>query len=403
MKFRPQMVVFAAFALLGSTALSREMASPEVLTKKINGQVKGFLERKEMAGAVTLVAKDGKIIHHEAHGLADIESEREVEKDSVFRIHSMSKAITTAAALMLWEEGKFELNDQVAEWVPAFRDKEGFKDITVRDLMRHTSGLTYDFTGGPKIKAAHRKADLWNGDLERFSERVTMIPLAHAPNEKWTYGVSTDLLGHLVEVWSGQRLDDFMLERIFEPLGMKDTGFHLPESKRERLASLYQRTLLGGLKPATPFLGYDKFERPPLCAGGAGLVSTAEDYFQFLQMVLDGGERKGKRFLKPETIKLMTTNQLPEPIENISFGPEQRTGIGFGLGFNVVTREKGPWAPDALLGEFGWGGAASCHYWVLPSDRIVVITLEQTFPYGWSLEKELKETIYDSFGAGESK
>lgn len=345
-------------------------------------KVKEMIAGNELAGGVVLVAQHGKVVYLQAFGEADLNSHKPMKTDTIFRIHSMTKSIVTAAALMLYEEGKFDLDDPVAKYIPAFGERKDLTKMTVKNLMTHTSGLSYSV-----------KKEVWNGDLEQFADNIAAAPLAHEPNTDWTYGVSIDILGRLVEIWSGDSLDDFLATRIFKPLEMNDTGFFVPKSKADRLATLYKRSK-SGLEVVPTSDDKDRFVRPKLLSGGGGLVSTATDYFRFLNMIQNEGKVGDERFLKKKTVALMTSDQLPSTIGHIHFGDQQRIGVGFGLGFSVVKEESDKWDADGRLGEYGWGGAASCHYWVLPKEDLVVITLEQTMPYQWSLEKALKPLIY---------
>ncbi len=398
MRTRLFVTLLTPFFLLLTCLSARAKEAPKSDTRfaAIAPAVDAFIRQKKLAGAVTLVAQEGEILHLQAHGLADIASEKPMATDAIFRIHSMTKAIVTAAALMLYEESRFAFDDPVSKYLPAFAGRADLSQITVRSLMRHTSGLSYAFTAPQEIARKQMAANIWSGDLEDFAQRLATVPLVHPPDQGWTYGVSIDVLGYLIETWSGMRLDDFLKERIFDPLGMVDTGFYVPEPKRDRLAALYTLTEDGDLIPANSPFSFDLFTRPKLCSGGGGLLSTATDYFRFLQMILDAGSVDGTQLLSADSVALMTTNQLPKQIPSISVTGEKRTGIGFGFGFSVVTVEAGDWDPDGKLDEFGWGGAASCHYWVSPQDRLIVVTLEQTQPYGWTLEWGLKPMIYEA-------
>lgn len=371
----------------------------------INRAVASLLTDKKLAGAVTLVAQDGKIRCLQPHGLRSLETESPMTVDTIFRIHSMTKAIVSAAALQQWEKGKYQLSDPVSKFIPAFEKvtvltkggepQSAKKPITIEDLFRHTSGLAYGFSAPPELVDLYGKAKLWGGDWEQFNSELTQIPLVHEPGESWTYGVSTDVLGQLVEIWSGKTLDAYLAEHFFGPLQMTDTGFWIEDEADVKRFATMHLTSEGGIKVGNDPLGQKYLTKPSIMSGGGGLVSTATDYYQFLQMIADGGKRHGQTFLKPETVALMTSNQLPESIANIFFGEEQRTKIGFGLGFSIVTGESRDWDEAAPVGEFGWGGAASCHYWVSPQDdNLIVITLEQTQPYNWNLERTLKPVIY---------
>ena len=385
---------------------SRGEVADEKVTPAVAEAMAGLLEERKLAGAVTLVARDGEVIHLQAHGVRALESGEAMSTDTIFRIHSMTKAIVSAAALQLLEKGKYRLDDPIGQYLPAFANstvaaaggggaRPAENSIRVIDLFRHTSGLPYGFTAPPGLVGAYSAPKLWGGDLENFCDELAKLPLVHEPGEGWTYGVGTDVLGRLIEVWSGQPLDRYLAEQFFEPLGMTDTGFWIePGEARERFAAPHQ-SAPGGVKPGKDPLGQQYLQAPKLISGGGGLVSTASDYHAFLQMIADGGSAGGRTYLEPETVALMTKNQLPDDIPHIAFGEEERFAIGFGLGFSVVTGKSTGWDEDAPLEEFGWGGAASCHYWVSPEDNnLLVITLEQTVPYNWNLERTLKPVIY---------
>ncbi len=361
------------------------VVADEKITAAVNSAVDGLLAEKKVAGAVSLVAQGGKIRHLQAHG-------KPVATDTIFRIHSMTKAIVSAAALQQLEAGKYELSDPVSKFIPGFSK---YPTMTVEDLFRHTSGLAYNFTAPEQLVKPYSSPKLWGGDLERFCNELVEIPLVHEPGKSWTYGVGIDVLGRLVEIWSGKPLDIYLADEFFKPLGMKDTGFWIEDpAKKSRFATVFKSSSTGVVAGGDP-LGQKYLDKPKLLSGGGGLTSTVSDYYEFLQMIADGGTRNGHVFLKPETVALMTGNQLPDKIPNIFFGEEQRTNVGFGLGFSVVMEKSADWDKAARVGEFGWGGAASCHYWVSPADdNLIVITLEQTVPYNWNLELALKPVIY---------
>lgn len=367
--------------------------------KFMEGQVAG----KKIAGGIVIVSHNGKIGFFNAYGQRDLDAKLPVEKDTIVRLFSMTKAITTAAALTLVEDGKLGLDDPVSKHIPSFANlkvatPEGLREpsraMTVRDLMLHTSGLTYG-AGPDALKEAYsRLKPMESANLEEMAEKLSRIPLAHDPGADWTYSISTDVLGRVVEIASGNSLDVFMQKTIFEPLDMVDTGFSVPSEKRSRFAAVYNRSP-EGLKPAAGLPGYKFTDNVTLFSGGGGLVGTARDYMRFLTMIQNGGELDGKRILRPETVKLMTTNQLPKEAFPIHFGPEIRHGTGFGLGFSVRT-ENTKWDPAGHVGEYGWGGAASTHYWASPADKLIVVTLEQIMPYQWDTEFGVKKIIYEA-------
>lgn len=409
-----EMLLFLA-CLLPTSCFAQAVleASPETSTNQfafIAKEVEQHIGEGNLVGAVTWISQGGKVVHCETHGLQDRDRQIPMERDTIFRIYSFTKSITSAAALMLLEEGKYQLDDPVAKYLPEFADQQVYdadspraptRPMTVRDLFLHTSGIIYPNKNGTSAEKLWHEAELSDIDtsLEEFSHRVAQLPLEFSPGERWKYGMSIDLLGRLIEVWSGQKFEEFLQDRIFAPLDMDDTAFFVPPAKLSRLATNYNRGKQGKLQAE---YGEDKEEpryvpksSPARCSPGGGLFSTADNYGKFLQMILAGGQFDGKQYLKPETVALMSSDQLPEHIAGVQFGDEIRDGFKFGLGFNVITKQ-GKWDPDARVGEFGWGGAASCHYWVLPSKELIVITLESTTPYSRSLELLLKGKIYQA-------
>jgi CubicO group peptidase (beta-lactamase class C family) len=321
----------------------------------------------------------------------NLEADKPMRADAIFRIYSMTKAIATAAALTLVEEGKLGLDDPVGKWVAELKDlkvktPEGPRDParppTVKDLMLHIAGFTY----GEHAKALESK------DLDEMGAKLAKIPLAYDPGKDWQYSISIDVLGLVIERASGTKLDRFLEERIFKPLDMKDTGFWVPSEKLDRFAANYNHSADALKRIDDP----SKYAKPAtFFSGGGGLVSTARDYIRFLLMVEGGGTLDAKRLLKEETVRLMTTNQLPKEAFPIRFGKQIRHGTGFGLGFSVRTAET-EWDPKARLGEYGWGGAASTHYWTSPKDRVIVVTMEQTMPYSPDVEFAIKGLVYDA-------
>jgi CubicO group peptidase (beta-lactamase class C family) len=373
---------------------------------KVGETMNRFIKDNKIAGGIVLVARNGKVVFQETYGSRNLDGKLPVERDTIFRIYSMSKAITSAAALMLVEEGKLDLDAPVSKYLPEFAEMkvvDGKAErpakwpITVKDLFRHTSGITYGNTAGTpteKLFEATNVLDM-SSDLALMSTKLGQIPLEFDPGTNWKYGASIDVLGYLVQKVSGKPLDVFLRERIFEPLEMTDTGFFAPAEKQARFAANYysdgKRRLIVRDDPAKS--GY--LFKPGLSSGGGGLVGTASDYLRFLLMVANGGEWQGKRILSAESAERMHTNQLPKGVDWIGSGDEKRKGVGFGLGFSV-TVEPGEKSPNNHKDEYGWGGAASTHYWVSPRDRLIVVTMEQRWPYSPETEEALKPVIYDA-------
>jgi CubicO group peptidase (beta-lactamase class C family) len=410
MKARSALSAFI-LTLIVLTAAAREI--PQVPPAKAGlseaklAEVDQFMERavadQKISGGVIIVSHGGKIGFFHTYGLMDREANKPMTPDTIFRIYSMSKAITTAAALTLYDAGKLKLDDPVAKYIPSFANlkvatPEGLRaparPVTIRDLMLHTSGMAYG-SGPDALKEAYeRLKPMESKDLAEMAEKLSQVPLAFDPGTDWRYGVGIDVLGRVIEVVSGDSLDVFLDKTIFKPLDMTDTAFRVPPEKLSRFAVNYTRT--NGTLAVRDAPVDSKFAKPvTLFSGGGGLVGTARDYMRFLSMIERGGALDGKRVLKAKTVKLMTSNQLPEQAFPIYFGREKRPGTGFGLGFSVRT-EITTWDPAGHVGEYGWGGAASTHYWASPKDKLIVVTFEQIMPYEWDTEFGTKKIIYDA-------
>jgi CubicO group peptidase (beta-lactamase class C family) len=398
------------FSTLALTLTGREI--PQVAPAKAGlsetklAEVDRFMEHQvadqKIAGGIVVISHNDKIGFFHAYGLMDREAKKPMWPDTIFRIYSMSKAITTAAALNLCDAGKIGLNDPVSKYIPSFANlkvaatnglRAPMRAVTVRDLMLHTSGLTYG--AGPDVlkEAYNRLKPMESTNLAEMAEKLSQVPLSFDPGTDWAYGVGIDVLGRVIEVASGKTLDVFLDKTIFKPLDMADTAFSVPPEKIGRFAANYSRT--NGLKVIDAPAESKYAKHITFFSGGGGLVGTARDYMRFLSMIERGGTLDGHRILRPKTIKLMTSNQLPEKAFPIYFGKEKRYGTGFGLGFSVRT-EITSWDPAGRVGEYGWGGAASTHYWVSPADKLIVVTLEQIMPYQWDTEFGVKKIIYDA-------
>ncbi|MBN2138155.1 MAG: beta-lactamase family protein [Sedimentisphaerales bacterium] len=357
--------------------------------------VQALVDDEKVAGATVIVARKGKIAFFETFGMMDREAGKNMAPDTIMRFYSMSKPVTSVAAMILYEQGGFDLDDPVSKYLPQFRNlkvyaESGSEDlnrpVTIRDLMRHTSGLTYGFFGNTPVDKMYveKAVFTWQTNLEEMTDKLADIPLLYQPGTRWHYGLSTDVLGYLIETVSGQSLDEFFEERIFKPLGMKDTAFYVPAEKVERFAVCYRPALLGGLAIMDSARESRYLKKPSMLSGGGGLVSTGPDYLRLCQMLLNKGKLDGKRILKTQSVEMMTKNQLPPGVNR---GP----GQGFGFGFSVQTEDG-----QRPKSEYGWGGMASTHFWISPDDELVVIALSQRNPYSGQLEDALKPMIYDA-------
>lgn len=383
---------------------------------QIDRVLQEYVEQQRISGATAIVVKDGKIIYHKSIGYNDVEVKTPMAKDAIYRIASQTKAITSVGVMMLYEQGKLLLDEPVSKYIPEFKnprvlDKYNDKDttyttipakkeITIRELLTHTSGIGYAQIGNPRMNAIYSKAGVVAGigvaDTMVLGNKIKILgglPLFHHPGEQWTYGLNTDVLGYLIEVVSGLSLDQFFRTRIFEPLGMKDTYFYLPASKRSRLVTLYTENKEKKLVKAPdvyPLNGNFYTDYPArngsFYSGGGGLSSTAFDYALFMQMLLNGGELNGKRILSKASVRMMTSHQLGA----VPF----RSGNHFGLGFEVVTEAnsgKTPLSP----GSFYWAGMFSSTYWIDPKEKIVAQLFLNKYPNSNSdIHDKFKALVY---------
>ena len=375
-------------ANLDVSGLSREGLA------KITPTLQGVIDSGVLSGAVTLVWRNGQVADVTVVGKRDIAAGAPMTRDTLFRIASMTKPITSVAALMLIEEGKLRLDDPITKWMPEFKDLKVLKDaqgpvedtypaprdITVDDLMTHRSGFAYGFTSVGPIAFAYQKAlgDVLNNDLEpdAWLKALGALPLSYPPGDRLHYSHSTDVLGFLVGRVAGKPFRDVLFERIFNPLGMVDTDFYIPPEKRDRAAVVYRLEEDMSLTPV-PFQRHDT--PPAYCGGGGGLVSTADDYLTFARMLLGKGEVDGVRLLKPETVELMVANRLTDAQREIPFmGMPFWAGQGFGLGVSVVTdQEKQAWMGPSTNGAFGWPGAFGTWWSADPAENLIMIYLVQ--------------------------
>jgi CubicO group peptidase (beta-lactamase class C family) len=394
-----------------------KIANPEELgfsserLLRIHSLMNRYVESGKLAGIVTCVVRSGQIVHRETFGHQNLETKTSMSKDSIFRIASMTKPIASVALMMLYEESLFNLTDAVSQYITAFKKAKVWgadgalevpvRTITIQDLLRHSAGLSY---GGyteshSPVDKLYDEADLFNPNITNaeLTERIANLPLMFHPGEKWHYSVSTDVVGYLVEVLSDKPLADFLQEKIFDPLGMVDTAFHIDPSKLSRFCTLYGKT------PDSDFGVLDLPDSsdylPPVAlhSGGSGLVSTTSDYLLFAQCILNKGELNGVRLLGPRTVTLMTCNHLPAALLPISFeGTEPMLGMGYGLGFGVMldTAQTGMMGS---VGDHGWGGYAETFFWIDPQEEIIAILMSQYQPsQTYPIRKEFRTAVYQA-------
>ena len=362
-----------------------------------------YVDEGKLAGLVTMVARDGKIVHFEAVGQRGADDSTPIAKDDLFRIYSMSKPITAVAAMMLYEEGKFKLSDPVTDFVPELADLTVLVDgvevpgdgtMTMRHLLTHTTGLSYGFNPTDVVDQRYREVQPLAGkNLDEFAERLGQLPLKFEPGARWHYSVAVDVTGLVVQRLSGQSFDVFLKERIFDPLGMPDTFFNVPADKMDRFLPNHT---WDGEQEKLAQMGegaFTSFTNTGMYSGGGGLVSTAMDYMRFCEMVRRGGELDGVRLLSPRTVQFMTANHLPATIEGGGSGEQPfgraASGFGFGLGWGVNTD---PVAAAVLssAGDYYWGGAAGTVFWIDPVEDMVVIGMIQLMGSPWPLRSDMQ-------------
>lgn len=336
--------------------------------------MRALVDESKLAGVTTLVARHGQVVYLDAYGVQDLATRTPVASDTIFRIASMTKPIVGVAMMMLWEQGKWTLDDPVAKHIPEFANLKvaapsgnvpQIKPMTMRQLMSHTAGFD--------VSEGYAKANLRDSDLQGMIDKLALLPLAAQPGSDWRYGPSVDIQGYIVEKLSGQKLDAFLRTKIFEPLGMKDTGFWVDASKLSRLSSIFtygpDKRIAAGPATRTPS------SKPAFLSGSGGLFSTTDDYFQFAQMMLNGGSANGKQFLKASTVELMRTNVLAEGVGVDTYGPSL-PGIGFGLDFAIVMEPALAKTPEGR-NSFYWGGAFGTWFWIDPTNDVVVVGMIQ--------------------------
>lgn len=388
-----------------------------------------YIGLNKLAGTQTLIARKGEIAHFHSQGNRDIEKNLPINEDTLFRIYSMTKPVTGVALMQLFEQGLFQLSDPISKFLPEFKNQQVYisgsfpmfitepvkREILVRDLLTHTSGLSYSINYKSHVDEAYRKAFNISDptaslvakekiDLEEFCKRIASLPLEFSPGEQWLYSVSIDVCARLVEVMSGKKIDEYFEENIFKPLEMNNTGFYVPEENLKNLAVCYHRDVNKKITVHDPGDAKSRYSAPrDFNGGGSGLISTALDYYKFLQMLLNGGEYNGSRILSRKTVELMTLNHLPNNKTMADMGSSggfsevRYNGMGYGLSMAVTTDPAASQNPLST-GSFNWGGMASTYFWVDPKEDLLGIFMTQFIPSdAFPLRPQMQTMVYGSF------
>ena len=395
----------------GSVGMSAEAL------ERIAAATQEFVDEGQFPGVLTMVAREGRIVHVSAVGQRGLEDDRPLAEDDLFRIYSMTKPITAVAAMMLYEEGAFRLDDPVARFLTELKELEVLGEdgsrvpaesaMTLRQLLTHTAGFSYGFDSNDPVDRLYNQVGPFGADdLDGFIGRLATLPLRFEPGAKWHYSVASDVVGAVVERISGQSFDVFLRERLFGPLDMRDTFFTVPEDKLSRLLPNHAWD-----REAGKMVVYDQGnwgKRPAtLYSGGGGLVSTARDYMRFAEMLRNGGALDGVRILRPETVDLMVENQLPAALSGVAQGErptaihKDAPGFGFGLGFGLVTALRD--GDVGSVGEYSWGGAAGTVFWIDPVEEVIVIGMVQLMASPWPLREKLKALTYEALAEREER
>jgi CubicO group peptidase (beta-lactamase class C family) len=388
--------------------------SPERL-ERLHALMQQAVDQKQLPGAVTLLARHGRVVDYRTYGMRDAASGAAMTRDTIFRAFSMTKPVTGVAMMLLYEQGKWLPSDPISKHIPEFAHLKVCKGVdaagnmiledpihppTMQELMTHTAGFVYGFFGNTPVDKEYLKSGLMQSkSLREFVDKLAKIPLAYQPGTQWVYSVSMDIQGYIVEKLSGQTLPDFMQEHIFKPLGMNDSGFFVPADKRSRFVTIYRSNEKGEVVPA-PGFGGDYAAQPPMPSGGGGLVTTAEDYFRFAEMLENGGELNGVRILSPASVELMSTNHLPANLLTGEFGigaQVMRPGLGYGYDCAVEFDPAEANLPDGR-GTFFWDGAAGTWFWIDPTNDIVFIGMVQRVlgPDSPQVEYQSRPTVYQA-------
>jgi CubicO group peptidase (beta-lactamase class C family) len=403
-----------AFAEGPAPARPEEAGFTHAGLARVDTYIRNEIAENKIPGAIMMIHRNGKTAYFKSFGIRDPGTKEPMTPDTIFRIYSMSKPITTVAAMMLVEEGKLQLEEPLSKYIPAFANlKVGLENkgedgtttldmvparrqITIHDLMRHTSGLTYGFFGEGMVKKAYADARLTAGDVDNaeFAERLAKLPLAYQPGTTWDYSQSTDILGRVIEVISGKSLYEFEKERLLDPLGMKDTGFYVTEEAG--------KSLVAEPFPNDRTIGNNSVMNDPRVAqkwesGGGGMVSTIGDYARFAQMILEGGTLDGRRYLSPKTVAYMGSNQIG-PGSGVTPGPYYLPGPGFGFGLGFAVRTEAGVSPaEGSVGEMNWSGAGGTTFWIDPKENMFVVFMAQTVSQRGRIRVALKNVVYGAF------
>lgn len=412
-------VGLALWALYAVPALAQGLprAQPEEVglsgaaLQQITPALQAYVDSGKLAGVVAVVARHGKLAYVASLGMMNLEEGRAMTPDAVFRIASMTKPVTSAAVMQLYERGRLSLGDPVSKYIPAFervqvyagggaehptvRDPE--RPITIADLLTHTAGLTYGIFGDTPVDSIYLRANLWNSrwTTAQLSDSLARLPLVFTPGSKWNYSFATDVLGHVVEVASGMPLDRYLDSEIFRPLGMRSTGFRATPALEGRIATAYARGADGTLQADTPLVPVEYTAESRLLSGGGGLLSTVGDYLRFAQMLLNGGELDGDRILEPATVALMMQNRLPPELTPLDITPDWppgQNGFGYGGAVRVDSDSTTPGSP----GTFRWAGYATTFFWVDPTEDLVAMIWAQFVPVMemWALDAHYQSLVY---------
>ena len=398
-----------------------QVIAPEVVgmsaerLSNISAKLQTYVDDRKVAGFVSLVARDSEVVHFETCGYRDVEQQLPMERDTLFRIYSMTKPITSIALMMLYEQGKFQLFEPVSRYIPAFGNTKvlsgyGYMGqqlvpqnppMTIHHLLTHTAGLSYGFFFDTPIDQMYRDS-IFRSETASLEEKITgtaQLPLRFQPGSAWNYSIATDVCGYLVQLLADMPFEDFLAERIFEPLGMEDTAFHVPTDKLNRFAKLYRHNVQNGSfheyegAPHIPFHDFSKPASAP--SGGGGLVSTTADYWQFANVLLNEGELDDVRIIGRKTLEFMTRNHLKPELLPLAIGFSGIPGRGFGLGFDVVMDA----AQTGVLnseGNFGWSGAAATNFWVDPQEQLVGIIMTQLMDNMLPFQQDFRALTYQA-------